>query len=96
MGGDQENVTLPVIFPPLVLVLQAAMMGNEPALAFLKRKSKAEFSQGVHYSLHDKYTSHSLVLKQWLLSRVGCMYTSSPDVKKNENKNMTTMVLRNV
>lgn len=49
-------------FPPsLVPVLHAAVMGNEPAPAFLKRKHKAEFNQEVNNELRGKNTSHSPV-----------------------------------
>lgn len=48
-------------FPPLLVpVLHAAVMGNEPAPAFLKRKHKAEFNQEVNNELQGKSTTHPL------------------------------------
>lgn len=47
--------------PRFVPVLHAAVMGNEPAPAFLKRKHKAEFNQEVNNELQGKSTSHSPV-----------------------------------
>lgn len=59
MGGDRENVTVPVIFL-LLPVLHAVVMGNEPAQLALKGRAMAAFNQKVNYLLQGMYTSHSL------------------------------------
>lgn len=61
-------------FPPSpVPVLHAAVMGNEPAPAFLKRKHKTEFNQEVNNELQGKSTSHSPVSHPCKGRRLVCL-----------------------
>lgn len=75
MGGDRENVTTPVIFPLPVPVLHAAVTGNDPTPALLKRKHEAEFNQEVNNELQAKGTSHSPVPQPRDGTALVCLYS---------------------